>query len=574
MDIRNPNFIRSIAKKKILSIENINRLRKRYGEGDHRILNINDYHVLQHIINKRLISADDAGTLWADGFNTTWMNPLETLFQEKILSRLPEKFCRKHNIILVYQFGGRITAAMANPFDKKIIQQAEKITQCRISPICAFLEDVQDAITLHFSNFETLHELSEQSKLGLSHESQLNELTQKEWFKIIEHPETQTLLKTLLLLAVRENSSDIHLEPFTDEIKVRFRIDGVLHQRVNPSSIVYRLLSARIKQLCKMNPLETDKPQDGSMTLPLYRNFMEFRISCLPMVHGEKIVIRILTRRSGADLINLKDQQLSKPIYKALKEAIQAPNGLILLAGPSSSDKKGTLFSALQTLNLNTLNVCSIEDPVQYRLPNINQLQVNNATDINYSSALHHILQQDPDIVLIEQLKDAETARLATQAALADHLILATIPAGDAISALKHLIEMGVEPFMVSSSVNIVIAQRQVRRLCKECKTTYNPTINEVSKYFIPDNKPIIFYQGSGCSSCNQTGYKGRIALHEMLLVTKEIRDLVTRNESIETIYQAALQNNYQPIRYDGLKKVLRGLTSIEELERVTSSLD
>jgi len=574
MDIRNPNFIRTVAKKKILSIEKINRLRKRYGEGDHRILNINDYHVLQHIINKRLILSDDAGILWADGFNTTWMNPLETLFQKSILSKLSEKFCRNNNIILVYQFGGRITAAMANPFDKRTIQQAEKITQCRISPICAFLEDVQDAITLHFSNFGTLHELSEQSSLELSNESQLNELSQKEWLKIIDHNETQSLLKTLLLLALRENASDIHLEPFSDEVKIRFRIDGVLHERGTPSKIVYRLLIARLKLLCRMNPLEDERVQCGNMRFPLYRNFMEFRVSSLPMVHGEKIVIRILSHKTGTKLIDLKDQQLSKPIYKALKESIQAPNGLILLAGPSSSDKKGTLFSALQTLNLTTLNVCSIEDPVQYRLPNINQLQVNKAIEITYSNALHAILQQDPDIVLIEQLKDAETARLATQAALADHLILATIPAGDAISALKHLIEMGVEPFMVSSSVNIVIAQRQVRRLCKECKSLYNPTLNEVSKYFIPDNKPIIFYQGSGCTSCNHTGYKGRIALHEMLLVTKEIRDLVTRNESIETIYKAAMQNNYQPIRYDGLKKVLRGLTSIEELERVTSSLD
>jgi type IV pilus assembly protein PilB len=616
MKIYNPGFIKALAQRDILSWEKVTWLRsarepgvnEQVGvaasggglrEGQASGARVDDARILNYLLSKSLLDPREAGEMWANGFGLPWVNLRHTLFQAHVVARLPRQFAVEHSVIPIYQMGERITAAFADPSDTAVLLRSEELVRCQISPVCAFREDIQDAIKIQYSSFDSLQELTRtvdlvnpvvpddatgspgaQEKLAdekladekLADEKLVDEKPADE--KPADEEAAGELLRTLLLLTIKEGASDLHIEPFHDHVLIRFRVDGVLDERMRLTHDVYKKLVARVKMLCRMDRCEQRRPQDGAMSIDVYRSTVDFRVSTLPMVDGEKVLIRVSKQLEEQGVPKLMELDMAAPVYAAMTRAMGRSNGILIVTGPTGSGKTTTLYSALESLDRARLNVITIEDPVEYRLPLTNQLQVNAAVGLDFAPALRSILRQDPDVVLIGDLRDPETARIATQAALTGHLVLTTMHTNDAVHAVTRLVEMGVEPYMAGPAINAIVAQRLVRRICDGCREAYTLEAFEAARYFKHDGRPVSFYRGRGCPSCNNTGYKGRLAIHELLEISEALRELIVCRASIAEIRRAAEHTGYASLRYDGMKKVLRGLTTIDEINRVVMATD
>lgn len=316
---------------------------------------------------------------------------------------------------------------------------------------------------------------------------------------------------------------------------------------------------------------ERRRPLDGRISLELSTKSIDFRVSTTPSIYGEKAVLRILGKTKASQIPDIEDLYLSRQIYLNMKKLITSPNGVVFITGPTGSGKTTTLFSAIKYINNPELNIMTIEDPIEYRLPGITQIQTNKKIGLDFATVLRSALRQDPDVLLIGEIRDIETAKIATEAALTGHLVLSTLHTNDAIQAVTRLIEIGVEPFIVGPSIIGVIAQRLVRKICEKCKEPYKPSREILDRIFEWEgNENVTFYHGKGCDVCKGIGYKGRIAVHEMVMVNEKLRDMILRKSTNFELKKAALENNFQSMWYDGIKKVFRGLTTLEEVERVT----
>ncbi|NGZ29574.1 MAG: type II/IV secretion system protein, partial [Magnetococcales bacterium] len=378
------------------------------------------------------------------------------------------------------------------------------------------------------------------------------------------------LTRSVLLLAAKEGASDIHVEPTETHGTLRFRIDGMLQERGRLTKEVLIPFTSRLKALSTMDITELRRPQDGRLRLELTNRSLDFRVSTVPAVHGEKVVLRLLSQINMREVPDLEDLNFSKSIYDQIRELILSPNGVFFITGPTGSGKSTTLFAAIKAINQPSVNIMTVEDPVEYRLPGINQVQVNPAIGMNFATTLRSFLRQDPDVILIGEIRDLETAKIATEAALTGHLVLSSLHTNNALQAVTRLIEIGVEPFLVGPSLIGIMAQRLVRRICENCKESYQPDREIMDRLFHWDGKQeVLFYRGKGCPQCKNTGFSGRMAIHEMVTVSDEIRRLVIERGSAQQIYEAANRVGYKSMRYDGIKKVLRGFTTVEEVNRV-----
>jgi general secretion pathway protein E len=378
------------------------------------------------------------------------------------------------------------------------------------------------------------------------------------------------LLNALLLQAVKERASDIHIEPYEKELDVRLRVDGILHRVLSPPKIIQDALISRIKIMSNLDIAEKRMPQDGRIRLLLGGRDIDIRVSVIPTSHGERAVLRLLDRKQG--LLGLWEVGFGKEDEKKLEEYLQRPDGIILVTGPTGSGKTTTLYAALNRVHTEEKNIITVEDPIEYQLKGIGQVHVNPRIGLTFASGLRSILRQDPDVIMVGEIRDLETAVIAMQASLTGHLVLSTLHTNDAPSALVRLIDMGIEPFLVASSLTVVLAQRLVRTICPDCKESYGPSEVERSYFssLVLHPSPFLLYRGSGCEKCKGKGYLGRTGIFELLVIDHEIRSMITEKTDSRTIKNYAISKGMKTLRTDGLEKVLKGITTIEEVLRVT----
>jgi general secretion pathway protein E len=377
------------------------------------------------------------------------------------------------------------------------------------------------------------------------------------------------LVNHILSQSIKTRASDVHIEPYQDSFKVRYRVDGILYDLLTPPKWIQPALISRIKVMAKLNIAEKRLPQDGRFEVKIGDQKIDVRVSTLPTSHGERVVMRLLNKTSS--VFDLNELGLSSKQLGALKQLIQAPNGVILVTGPTGSGKTTTLYSVLSTINTPDINIITIEDPVEYQLHGISQIQVNPKIDLTFARGLRSIVRQDPDVILVGEIRDRETAEIAVQSALTGHLVFSTLHTNDSASAITRLVDIGVEPFLISSSVNAVIAQRLVRLLCDDCKESYLPDSSVKALGLKPENvQNFTFFRAKGCENCRHTGYKGRIGIYEIMPLGYKLKNLIQKTFDSFIIKEEALKLGLVTLRRDGIDKVLRGLTTIEEVIRVT----
>ncbi|MFY9261627.1 MAG: GspE/PulE family protein [Gallionella sp.] len=527
----------------------------------------------QFIIQDSYLDRDTAGELLASQLNCTYVNLSKTLFQDKIVSLLPVEIASRYHAIPIYRLGNAVTVGMANPGDQKVITALENLLMGTVSPVFCFRDEIDSAIKVNYQSAQNVGDLVTSFDLKIFQGEQLSEAA---LVKLLDSKPLVELSNSIILLALKERASDIHIEPKKNEVVIRFRIDGILTDRLFLPAEMGMPLASRYKITAEMDITERRKPQDGKISFALPMKTLDLRVSCLPVVHGEKIVMRILGSLYASAILNLDKLDFSPEVLRPLKTALKHPQGILFVTGPTGSGKSTTLYAALNFINTRDINIITIEDPVEYDVHSLNQVMVNNKVGRGFQEVLRAVLRQDPDAILVGEIRDTETARIAAQAALTGHLVLTTLHTNDAIQATTRLLDMGVERFIVAPALIGVLGQRLVRKLCEYCRSDYQPDPDELRPYFYwkEDTTLPTLYKSTGCEHCGKTGYTGRVGIHEFLKVTPAIREAILRGRDNNEIMRIAIQQGFRNLRYDGFKKALRGLTSLEEVVRATASLE
>ena len=480
---------------------------------------------------------------------------------------------RRYTIMPIDLDHGKLMVAMADPTNVFALDDVRIMTGMEILPVVSTRDDIKTAIDRYFRATTEVEETFEELP-SIEMEEEEAEEDVREW-ELKDAGEDAPIVKYVNLIiteAVQEHASDVHIEPGEKDVRIRYRIDGVLHEiRRSPRKIHPGLVS-RIKILASMNIAERRVPQDGRFHMDAGKQVIDLRVATLPTVHGEKVVLRILDRASI--LISLSDLGIEAQPLGVFSTSFKRPYGTVIVTGPTGSGKTTTLYAALSELNRREVNVITVEDPVEYQLKGINQVQVNTKVGLTFAATLRSILRCDPDIVMIGEIRDPESAKMAIESALTGHLVLCTLHTNDAPSAITRMVEMGIEAFLIASAVDSVISQRLARRLCTRCKekTTYKTEYLEEIGFFSEDDETAMtLYKAKpgGCPFCNGTGFRGRVGLYEVLSVDEDIEKLVVTMATAHTIGMAARENGMRTLRQDGWVKVKRGVTSVEEVLRV-----
>ena len=485
------------------------------------------------------------------------------------LARIPGTVARRHTAIPIGFEEGKLVVAMADPANVFAIDDIKQIAGQRgyldVKPVVATRNDVVAAIDRYYRAGDELNDLS--SELDMSEEEDLSKVKE-----ITEDAPIVRYVNLLITQAIQDRASDIHLEPTEHDLRVRYRIDGVLHEIMRSPRAIQSGVISRLKIMADINIAERRIPQDGRLSVSAHGKKIDLRVATLPTVWGEKVVMRILDNSTAR--MDLSDLGFSPFNFGIFEKSYVKPYGMILVTGPTGSGKSTTLYATLNVVNKPEVNIITVEDPVEYRLPGVNQVQVNPKAGLSFAAALRSILRSDPDIVLIGEIRDHETAQIAVEASLTGHLVLATLHTNDAPSAVTRLTEMGIEPFLVGSALDCVLAQRLARRLCSKCKEPFVPTPEQLTsirfKSYPGDPEPH-FYKSVGCSACSKTGYKGRVALHEVMAVSDSIERLTVERESSTKISQVAIGEGMRTLREDGLLKAASGITTLDEVFRVVT---
>jgi type IV pilus assembly protein PilB len=478
-----------------------------------------------------------------------------------------EAMARRHQILPVKKENNDLIVAMTDPLNLQALDDVRIFTGMSVKPVMAMQQDVLSSIDNFYSK-----EGAEKAVEDFKKEIDFNQISDSDSDDLsdVSNAPVVRLVNSVLQHAIRSRASDIHIEPFDKHLRIRFRVDGELQEIMKSAKAAHSAIVTRIKIMGKMDIAEKRVPQDGRVEMSLDGKDVDLRISILPTVYGEKIVIRLLGR---SDLVMSKEQLgFSESNIVLFDGIIKSTNGIILVTGPTGSGKTTTLYAVLRELNKINKNIITVEDPVEYRLEGVNQVQVNTKAGLNFANGLRSILRQDPDIIMIGEIRDSETAQIAVRAAITGHLVLSTMHTNDAASTISRLVDMGIEPFLVSSSVVGVTAQRLLRRICPECKTSYQSDRAEMDVLKL--REPITLYRGTGCSNCNHTGYRGRIAIHEILQVTGQIRDLIDKRASMDHVRNIASKQGTTTLRSNSDELVRKGVTTVEELLKVTYSIE
>ena len=480
---------------------------------------------------------------------------------------ITERLASRHNIIPIAFNKEKLVVAMVDPLDIFALDDLKLATGYVVEPVIATSSDILAAIERHYTKSSSMKALEEFKE---SYVIEADDVIDEDLMAQINNAPVVKLVNSVIEQAVKLRASDVHIEPYENEVRVRFRIDGELYENITPSRSSHSAIVTRIKIIGGMNIAERRVPQDGRVEMVVDNHDIDMRISVLPTVFGEKIVIRLLDR--SAEVMSKEQLGFTHKNLEMFDRIVQNPYGIVLVTGPTGSGKTTTLYSVLSELNQINKNIVTVEDPVEYRLHGINQSQVNIKAGMTFANGLRSILRQDPDIVMVGEIRDMETAQIAVRAAITGHLVFSTVHTNDTASTVARLVDMGIEPFLLSSSLIGVIAQRLVKKLCTRCKYEYKANINEAELLGVEVGTSI--YHAKGCPHCNYTGYLGRTAVHEVLPVTKKIRRLVNEGKTSDDIKTEAIEEGMITLREDAKRLVLEGITSLDELLRITFKVD
>jgi type IV pilus assembly protein PilB len=513
-----------------------------------------------------------------------------------VIKLIPAETAHKYQIIPLSRAGATLTIAMTDPTNVFAMDDIKFMTGYNVEPVVASETAVADAIVRYYSMgkptapggaalaapgtsalemaAKSIEEMAVSGSEDVEVLQDLEEISAESLEKQGGEAPVIKLVNVLLMSAIHKGASDIHIEPYEKEFRVRYRVDGILYNIMSPPMKMRDAITSRIKIMAKLDIAEKRLPQDGRIKIRFSDNGnskdIDFRVSCLPTLFGEKIVMRLLDKdKLMLDMTKLGFESESLSRFEV---AIQKPWGMVLVTGPTGSGKTNTLYSSLARINTPETNIMTAEDPVEFNLPGINQVQVRENIGLNFAAALRSFLRQDPNIILVGEIRDFETAEIAVKASLTGHLVLSTLHTNDAPSTINRLMNMGIEPFLVASSVNLICAQRLVRRICTVCKTDHPtpPQALTQAGFSADDAKSVVPKKGTGCEKCNNTGYKGRVGLYEVMEITEELRELVLVGASALELRRKAIEEGMLTLRMSGLRKVRDGLTTIEEVARET----
>ncbi len=507
------------------------------------------------------ITEEDIARAKADAMGVPYMNLEDYLIDVSLTKLIPESVANKYKAVPLFKIMDSLTVAMIDPKDIEALDNIRRIAKVsNVEPVLVSARSISQVLDAYYGEGNSVDEIVNSIENKKS-SAQKTDLT--------ENAEEAPIIKLVNILisdAVKDRVSDIHIEPEAEVLRVRFRIDGILHEVHTLPKKLSNAIISRIKILSDIDIAENRRPQDGKIRVKLENKDLDIRVSTFPTVHGENVVMRLLDRSSI--LLGLKDVGFTDNNLEIFSKMIKQPNGIILVTGPTGSGKTTTLYSALSTISSMEKNIITIEDPVEYEMPLIRQTQVNPKADVTFANGLRSILRQDPDVIMVGEIRDKETAEVAIQASLTGHLVFSTLHTNDAASSLTRLIDMGLEPFLISSSLILIVAQRLVRKVCPKCKEEH-PASSAVLKDLNLDDSTK-FFRGKGCNNCKNSGFSGRIGIFEVLVLNETMRKMVEERNSADMIKKKAIELGMKSLREDGLDKARAGLTTIEEILRVT----
>jgi len=497
----------------------------------------------------------------------------------EVIGLVPKEVARKHTLIAVQRAGSMLIVAMSDPSNIYAIDDLKFLTGLNIEPVVTTDAAIEEAIVRYYERPESVQSydalLGDMNLQDVDFEdASADEFNAIDSQREAEQAPVVKLCNLILINAINKTASDIHIEPYEKKFRVRYRVDGVLHHEMSPPLKLKNAITSRLKIMANLDIAERRLPQDGRIKLRVGKGReMDFRVSALPTMYGEKIVMRLLDKENlQLDMAKLGFED--KPL-RDFQDTIHRPYGMCLVTGPTGSGKTTTLYSALQELNKEEVNISTAEDPIEYNMAGINQVQMHEEIGLNFAAALRSFLRQDPDIIMVGEIRDFETAEIAVKAALTGHLVLSTLHTNDAPSTVSRLLNMGIEPFLVAASVNMIVAQRLARKICRDC-TVDDDNLNEQALVSggmnAKEAKTCQPKHGKGCKTCSNTGYRGRVALYEVMVVNDALKDLILQGASTSELKAEAIRLGMSTLRRSGLNKVLEGMTTLEEVLRVTAS--
>ncbi len=519
---------------------------------------------LGEVINSLGFATQEAiQTALAMQSGVNYVNLKEYLIDPEAIRLVPESFAREKLLIPLSVDGDTLTVAMANVFDLPTIDALQQMTGYFIDVSAANETDIQQAIDQYYGNVKSLEEIIQEAikiaeskgGAGLGEDVEAAPIV-----RLVDH---------LIVEGTKQRATDIHIEPERQVVRTRFRIDGILQQGISLPKILQSALIARIKIMAGINIAESRVPQDGRILFHIGKRTIDLRVSTMPTIYGEDIVLRLLDKENlilGLDKLGFSPEHI-----QMYRQQINRPHGIILVTGPTGSGKTTTLYSTLSHINNLERSIITLEDPVEYELTVIRQTQVNPKAGLTFATGLRSILRHDPDIIFVGEMRDSETADMAIRSALTGHLVLSTLHTNDAVGSIPRLMNMGVEPFLLASALNAVIAQRLVRVICPNCKAPYDPEPRLKKRFGLPADPGFTFYHGTGCQHCGNTGYRGRIGIFEVLAISSQIESMIMEKEDTQAIKERALSEGFITMEQDGIRKVREGITTLEEVERVVA---
>ena len=533
------------------------------------------------IKEKEWVSPTELCRAKAELLGVPFVNLAELSVPAEILELVPEPSARNYKVIPLGKEGGKLKVAMLDPLDLPVIGFLERCAGMKVEPLLAEKGDLEAALERFYGEEKMEAEISEAVEAAIPTtkiEEQIGKVEEAE--EIIREAPVSRIVSALLEYAIKTKASDIHIEPQEDKTRIRYRIDGVLHERWSLPRRIHPSVVARVKILSRLRLDEHRIPQDGRFKVEVGEARVDLRVSIVPTIFGEKVVIRLLEETGR--IMGLEELGLMGVSLKRIRDALKQPNGIILVTGPTGSGKTLTLASSLSSINKVGVNIVTLEDPVEIRIPGVTQIQVNPEIGFTFANGLRSILRQDPDIIMVGEIRDNETAELAIHAALTGHLVFSTLHTNSAAGALPRLVDMEVEPYLLVSTVVAVVAQRLVRTVCEDCKEAFEPPSEvvdevrtELGEALFEENvqrrgERVVLYRGKGCKACNGTGYKGRTGIFEVLAASDTISRLVLEHQPSQVIEKQAIKEGMSTLKQDGLLKVLSGKTTLEEVMRVT----
>jgi len=547
-------------------VENLNLVPPERLEEVYQFAEKNKKALAEVLVESDLISDDHLGQVIADELGYDFIDLDKVAIEDDVLQLIPRVMAEKQKVISFNRDQKGIKLAMVNPGNLTVINLIEKKTGQPVIPYYTTAENITNALAHYQKGIE-----KDFSEIIQENISQAKKGAKAEDLPIIK------VVDTIIEYAYENKASDIHIEPTEEKTLIRFRIDGILHDIIDLPKKIHELVVTRIKIMARLRTDEHRSAQDGKIRAQVHEDKLDIRVSIVPIVEGEKVVMRLLSERSRQ--FSLEDLGFASEDLVKLKKEYAKPYGMILATGPTGAGKSTTLYAILKILNRREINISTIEDPVEYDIEWVNQIQVNPKTNLTFASGLRSILRQDPDVIMVGEIRDEETADMAINSAMTGHLVLSTLHTNDAPTALPRLLEMRIEPFLIASTVNIIIAQRLVRKICSQCVVSEQVSLDQLKKKFSPGliekyfgsaKKEVRLYHGKGCKICSQTGYSGRVGIFEVLAVSEAIRELIMARADADQIRRQAIKEGMKTMIEDGVSKALAGATTVEEVLRAT----